>query len=145
MEAHALTGAPASLPRRSSSTVWLAALVGYAVWLAVLAITLLVVACLHMGAIKLHLLGEARTYVLPACVANLDARHTASERLAFSNTVVQLFDCMESHALTDPTNQWMGSAFQQLAMAMNDRVILPDESAAFCTSVWRRLPPRTKP
>ena len=110
--------------------------VSYLALVGALGMVVLVVGLLHKEIIQAGLMRTMQPYFLSPSLAMLDARHTADERAAFSNAVSSLFFQMESEPLDKPANRWMWDSFQYLLASHKDRVILHQESAAFCSSVW---------
>ena len=123
-------------PRRTALGCIVTA-VCYLLFIGVLGVVIIAIGLMNAGSIKPHLVRTMEPRVLAASCAALDTRHSSGERAAFSNAVSTLFVRMESIALSAQEDQWMLSALERLLAAQKDQVILPYESAAFCTSVWR--------
>ena len=112
------------------------AVAAYLAMVAVLGMAVLAVGMMNSDVVQASLMRAMRPYVLAPSLAMLDARHTADERAAFSNAVAVLFDRMEAEPLSGPSNVWMRETLESLVAAQKDKVILQNESAAFCTTVW---------
>lgn len=123
-------------PSRRLAAGCIVAAVSYFALVGVLGIAILIGGLMHAKIIQGSLMRAMQSYVLTPSLAMLDARHTANERTAFSNAVTILFFQMESASFNNSSNWWMRDTLERLIAAQKDRVILHQESAAFCSSVW---------
>lgn len=133
-------------PARRLAAGCIIAAVSYLALVGALGMAVLVVGLMHAKIIQASLMRAMQPYVLAPSLTMLDARHTAGERAAFSNAVASLFSQMESASFNSPSNWWMRDTLERLIASQKDRVILPHESSAFCSSVWfHTAPPVSSP
>lgn len=125
-------------PSKRLTAGCLISVIAYLAVVAVLGFAVLVVGCRNANVIRASVMGAMRPHALSSYMAMLDARVPADERAAFSNAFDAVLVHMQSASLASMSNTWFRDAVEHLVAAQKDKVILPQECAAFCTAVWAR-------